>query len=686
MVLLVISLLILVSSLSIHVKTQTTGYTAPVGINISGGGTLANGSSVTYTFATNGLKGVFIFYGGNFYSGSPANSNSFSVQLNGNMYLSNFQIYFVKDLAIVTYNSTSGKYRITFEDEVWNATTKGASLSINSVTGNGGPTSYEGITYYQYQAYFEPLTSTPFNITLWYYTTLTPQGYPQIQFYYQFSNSTYTSPAIKFDTVTIEVSSSSAYITIGGPVIPLVAQFIVGGAYHGAVLYVYSWKATMLMFYLYNGKWYVPPSAYSLPPKTYLGLVSNETVSQTDGIIERWVNTNSSVIQLAGENVQTPLWTIYENVKLIGTSLIFSVIPNGARWVGEITEQGTTTTFNVTNGTSITVSPGTVNYELELYAGTLLVFSTSGTLEVVGDPVTVSSPVPFTVNGVTYQPGNYTFKAPVTISFNPIYYVNSQERYVLKYILYDGTPTMQTTFTINIGPVYLTAYYYQQFYVTFPFTVMGYVNGLEQTLSSGWYNASSNIYIPSQTISINATTRYITSPVNIIVTSPMSVTIPYSVQYYVSVTQPIPALINGANITLNSGWFNKSTLILIYKIYYINSSSRELISASQYLIVVNQPLTIYTRIVGYQDYFGIYWPNSIITYNWYNLSSKILLPTYVYINSTARYILISNSTVTVIEPTIIIPRYEIQYYAVVKYPNGTEIKGWYNLGSVITVP
>ncbi|MCY0859986.1 MAG: thermopsin family protease [Sulfolobaceae archaeon] len=687
-ILVVLFSLLLTNPFATHIaKAQiTTGYSSPVGINVDGGAMFSNGTSTTYSFVTNGLKGVFVFDGGNFYSGAPVDENAFSVQLNSNLLLSNFQDYFIKEETIVNYNSTTGTYGVCIIDEIFNATTDKASISPNLISGNGGVTVRNGISFYRFEYITKYKTSVPFNITLWYFTSLNSRKYPTITFYFQFSNSTYISPHIKLDNVTISITSSSANIQIGGIVYPYVAQFVVGGAYDGATLEVYSWRAYMKMYYLYNGNWYVPPSATTLPPKLYSGAISNESVSGNYGMAEEWINSNASVLQIQGVLSQENLWTIFASAKLVGTTVIFYVIPNGARWIGEVTQNGRQTSISITNGSSVQVEPGSVSYFLKLYAGTSLVYTSSGTLQVVGGPVIINSPVPFTVNGTEYSPGEYTFNAPVTVVFQNVYYESNNVRDLLKGVIYDGVLENENTFTIYYGPAYLTAIYYTQYYVTFQFTVTGFVNGVQETLTSGWYNASTVIYIPSQIISVNSTVRYITLPINIVITEPMSVTIPYNVEYYVTVTHEVPALINGQNVTLTSGWFNKSSTILIYKVYYINSSSRELVNASQYLIVVNSPLYITTNIIGYQDLVGIYWPNSTITYAWYNVSQEIKLPTYIYINSTARYLRISNATVTVKEPTIIIPKYIIQYFVTVRYPNGTEISGWHNSSSIIVVP
>ncbi|ARM76923.1 thermopsin [Acidianus manzaensis] len=352
-------------------------------------------------------------------------------------------------------------------------------------------------------------------------------------------------------------------------------------------------------------------------------------------------------------------------------------------------------------------SPGsiTVNYYIQYY-------------------VTVSSSIPVyaLVNGdnTTFISNWYNGGTSISVE-NITYYPSSTEREVISSITPTSSFTVSSSLTVNIGTI--TQYYVA---VSSPIPVYALVNGANETFTSNWYNKGVKISVENITYYPSSTEREVItliSPQLFTVNSALSVKVSTITQYYVNISSPIPvyALVNGANQTLVSNWYNGGTSISVENItYYPSSTEREVItSISTQSFTVNSPKDVEIKTIT-QYYVAVSSPipvkasvNSKLTYlnsSWLNVSTKIEIINYTYqINSYERCV-ITNTSVplhfSLNNATVIKIGTEKQYLTVINgvsswnkpgtairlnasvpfYEVG-EFKGTYNVpvGSVITV-
>jgi len=197
--------------------------------------------------------------------------------------------------------------------------------------------------------------------------------------------------------------------------------------------------------------------------------------------------------------------------------------------------------------------------------------------------ITVNSKVPVyaIINNAntTLTSGWYNSTTRIMIE-NLTYYVNQGERLIISSIL----PSLQivVNFPINIF-VYTTTQYYVRIYSSIPLYAL--VNGINSTITSGWYNEGTTLKILNLTYYKSPQERiiitYISPSSYIIVNSSITLMVNTMTQYYVSVTSiiPVKALINGTTTTiLNSSWINANTRVSIVNYtYYVNEKERYII-------------------------------------------------------------------------------------------------------------
>jgi len=196
--------------------------------------------------------------------------------------------------------------------------------------------------------------------------------------------------------------------------------------------------------------------------------------------------------------------------------------------------------------------------------------------------IEVVSPVPFFyINGAKYYTnGTYTVTLPVNISFDSLYYVNGSARMVLEGVKVDGM-RLGSSFAISEPGTYqITASYITQYYVTVNLNVSAYVNGVEEALTSGWYDAGTMIQIYPQIVQVGQYEIYnITTPYSFVVNGPGSIQVPYTVEYYVSIVLP--------NGTI-AGWYANGSFIKLPRTVYVSGVEYELGGPDQ--VVVNGPI------------------------------------------------------------------------------------------------
>ncbi|MGC8566698.1 MAG: thermopsin family protease [Caldisphaera sp.] len=342
-----------------------------VGIN-DNGTLITNNESITYGYSTNGLKGVFNFYNGSFYSSRPSYIYGFSLQLNANINISLDTTLWIQ--AIARVSNSDSLYEINFLDNIWNVTKPNSS--INFVNGFGN---IFGKNYYGYEYPITFVSKSPFELKDYIYV-IDNSSYPQIKIYFQFKNSTYQSGKVLLDTIIIEKKSNNPRFLIGSMggfapetinslISPFVLQYVVCGYSKGSELFVFNWNASIQLFYLYNNTWYQVPSAYQDSPSNFAGGVTFESINQLDGIKEYYIN--GTAFQTNGILNQSILWIPRIVVNNNSKNYFIDFIPT-TLW--NITIIGQNTKRNIIGGVSnITLPYG--NYTI------------NGVLEASGKPI-----------------------------------------------------------------------------------------------------------------------------------------------------------------------------------------------------------------------------------------------------------------------------------------------------------
>ncbi|AFZ71220.1 Thermopsin [Caldisphaera lagunensis DSM 15908] len=670
-----------------------SGLNESVGIN-DNGSMLVNNNVIDYSYSTNSLLGYFSFNGGDFYSGSPINYSGFSVQLNSNFNVTNSMTLWAQDVFGIQYQN--GIYYVYILDNLWNSTYPSFSINQSLVTGNGNFSTYNQQTFYYSFAIsnnniitYE--TFAPFNLYAKMDINQSSNGYPQIYMYYDFQNSTYNSGWILYDVITILVKSNNPQFLTGiqsinsyAPYSPFVTQWVVGGESSGAQLSVYNWNASMSLYYEYEGKYYSVPDAISLQPSFFTAYATAENVNQYYGIQEYYNSNLGLVYQIQGENKQEFLWQPKAYYELNGNNLTVYLTPPNGEWLISITGNNYyNETFGDHSPISFILPYGEYNINATLFAGSQGIEILHSSFNVSGGTVYVSSPVNFYVDGFSHLSGNYEFTTPVNLTFPNLYYQRNNSRMVFKYLIVNNKIVNSNTIVLYTN-ANVTAVYQQQYFVSFPFELKGYVNNIYQTLNNNWYNEGDQIIIPSQIIYNGSYTRYVIyKQQTYIINSSLNIIPPYYTQYYVKVNQTIPAEINGVNLTLSSNWFNKSSVITIFHIYYFNSTVREIINSNISKIVLEGPISIGIYAL-YQYLDVIILPNGTIS-NWFNSNYVITLPSMIYNGSEERYVLNQTQQIVVNKAFNITPSYIKQFYIIIKLPNETE-SNWFNSNYVITLP
>jgi hypothetical protein len=235
-------------------------------------------------------------------------------------------------------------------------------------------------------------------------------------------------------------------------------------------------------------------------------------------------------------------------------------------------------------------------------AGWLLLLLSLVTLATL--QITVKTPYPIYINGTLYLPGTYTFNSPVVI-WLPQYY-NGVSYLVHCYYLVTSSPTNQyypTTYPLLINynatvePAYCQVYWLLQ-YVGFPVTAyVTYTTPFNQTavervaLQTGYY-PQGVITIPEQVYIINSTTEVYVPRQVINLTGVTPYTLEYTYYYYVSVNQPVPAVINGKPGILTSGFYPVGTTVTINSSEVVGPTAILEITAVPQVFTVSGPMTV----------------------------------------------------------------------------------------------
>ncbi|BCU67522.1 hypothetical protein HS7_09590 [Sulfolobales archaeon HS-7] len=131
-------------------------------------------------------------------------------------------------------------------------------------------------------------------------------------------------------------------------------------------------------------------------------------------------------------------------------------------------------------------------------------------------------------------------------------YIPSQLVYVndSRFVIYSPTEVILTY------PLNISIQYYRQFLVNVSYPIHGYVNGKEQLITTGYYNISSNITIPSL-LAVNSSVRQIINTSQTFeVREPLLITIHPSYQYLVTI-------VYGNNVT--KSWHTYGQHLILYR-------------------------------------------------------------------------------------------------------------------------
>jgi len=349
-------------------------------------------------------------------------------------------------------------------------------------------------------------------------------------------------------------------------------------------------------------------------------------------------------------------------------------------------------------------------------------FATTFEYSTVGQPLPQEPEITLTFpNGTTVTQEIYngeTVEVPPGTSYN------------LQQTISEGdirwaTPTLVSG-VVNSNELTVSATYYEQYLVNFGYaitngqwtltspTVTYYSFTSEESASlpaQVWVNYNSPYYYsPNVTV---GNERIISTNYEGTVTSPGSINVYYTVQYYVTVKSQIPvyAIVNNTNVSLTSGWYNGNTVIQTENITYYPSSSERYVITSitpSTTVTVDSPITIqintqkqfYVTLVSkipvYAIVRGI---NETLKSGWYNPNTSISVENLTYYpEKDERYVIVGvqpSTTVTVDSPITIQINTQKQYYITVesKVPVKAIISGnmtylnssWINEGATIYI-
>jgi len=446
----------------------------------------------------------------------------------------------------------------------------------------------------------------------------------------------------------------------------------------------------------------------------------------TTGVTQFSISAPSSVSIHEFQSVSIPITiNAYGNVKFfvnatpgISYSLQNPVFVNGTGTIP------LTLTANVPPGVYI------ISVEAELFPGffsnTSIVFQVTYPLCTVNFNYNVIGQSPSSSPTVTLDFPNgtiITLYLPFTLNVPP----NTQ--YSIQEIISGGNgirwATPDETNGIISSSENVEVTYYEQFLVTFTYTVQGGQGYGEPTVSydyfgqqnyvsptaTVWVDANSGYSYPTMLPNSNSQERWITFEPSGLVSSPGTIGVYYYNQYYITVNSPLPvyALVNGVNSTLTSGWYNESTDIQVENLtYYPSLGERYVITSmnpssltvespaaitiltiTQYYITVNSPLPVYALVNG---------TNTSLRSGWYNANSIIQVENITYYPTQGeRYVITSMnvSSLTVNGPSGVsvsaIRQYyvtveaNVRIYALVNSTNTSLRTGWYNAGTTIKV-
>ncbi len=255
-----------------------------------------------------------------------------------------------------------------------------------------------------------------------------------------------------------------------------------------------------------------------------------------------------------------------------------------------------------------------------------------------------------------------------------IHYVTHEERYSVE------SSRFEVTSPLNFTPIYAV-----QYLVEFPFNLTVSVNGTVMNFSTAWINDSSVVISTPQEVNIKPGVMYNVSPFSFQVEGPLNYTPSYKVYYYLGITSPIPAQLDGTNTTVTSGYYMNGTYIKVFNVYYINSGERLIIESNVSYLTLTSPT--YVK-VAYVKQYHLDLPFNMTFYIngekftniscWVNASASVKVPQqFIYVSHVERYN-VSEISFTMNESESLKPPYVVEYLVKI---NGNST--WYPAGSTL---
>ncbi|BCU67470.1 thermopsin [Sulfolobales archaeon HS-7] len=281
------------------------------------------------------------------------------------------------------------------------------------------------------------------------------------------------------------------------------------------------------------------------------------------------------------------------------------------------------------------------------------------------------------VNGELENISNGWYNLDTTIVIDPGIYTFNATRVIVN----------STVDILIQRPINITIPEKVLFKVTFQYPLNVLYNGTEIKADSLWVYNDSTVTIEKGYVSLgNGERIYVLTPLQLVVTSPLTPKIKFVIQYYVNVSKQIPAYINGTLGTLVSGWYNSNTTINIVNISLIANDIREVVIAYPSYFLVNKPILVIVSVT-YQDYVNVsseIKPYAIINGNetvfksgWYNNNTIVRILSYTSYSSEYKP---NPMLVIITHPANIIVNWNIYYSVTIN-----NVTQWYENGTVLRV-
>lgn len=619
----------------------------PIGVSSNG----ISPSGVEVAVQTNSVMG-YAYIGSLSTSGASLQLNVVLVMIS----LSNFQEYWIQN--VIQFEGS----QMRFIDNIWNFTAYGAGLNPAYISGNGQVTTTttnngQVVSFYYYSTPYHSF-STPMSLLLFINVSKISDG-AEVCIGYEMGGS-----YVKYDTVIIKLNNiNNAYILVApqltGNGEHSDVELVWGGFSNGSTATFSAMQSQLAIYYKVTGT-----NLYSPFPEVYnYGFDTAETSSN----IQATLGNNNGMVCVTIGNPNPSYLTSYFTPLIPGWTLV-TVLSNHYYLVN-----GYNTTANVPYNTQ---EPS------------------------YGEPYYIS----YT------SPSSITIQLPV---FNTTFY-----RYLPVSKVLNSSGSYNTTnniITLSNGYYQVIVSYIQipnLFKVTINVPMWGLLNGTPVLIKSGEYYYGEVIELPicNYTI-IGPGERELLIPnvTYIVVTTNITIHVTVVLQYLVNIKTEYPLMVevNGKtfNVTGNQ-WFNSSSTVVIPPQYYYLSAGvrEELVNPTsfivsqpninytaswitQYRLIINSPLPLYELVNGI---------NMTATHiQWINESSRVIIPPQIYYSSkTERWILTNYLNITMNSPVNFTARFLLQFYVIVPYKALVEVNGsyqnitsgWYNNGTVITVP